>query len=293
MQCLQEVRFQSIVNASLFVPPHTVLGVPKNVWPNVDGVVLPGQPDELMAAGEYPDLPVITGSNADEMNGFFLPSRWPPHGGGVRGVRPHDVPVKVDALLEVYRKYAYDSAKKALIAMMTDRLHLPNFNFAEGASGGSEPAHAYHFTHVMEVDPYEELGAFHGLDVLFVFGNFPEDASPGEADLPSHAMQGAWGSFAHTGIPALTPPGSLRGRWTRHSDPDRPRLPGLRDPGRPLLRSGRTRSGAAGSVSLDAMNSDTRRPRGLPESWPLPPRWSWRSGLDARVPGETAPHPRA
>ena len=63
------------------------------------------------------------------------------------------------------------------------------------------------------------LGAFHGAEVPFVFGDTFELTSDEEKAL-SKAMGCYWRSFAHTGDPNRAPPGAFGGRWpalsTRH-----------------------------------------------------------------------------
>ena len=70
-------------------------------------------------------------------------------------------------------------------------------------AGQSQPVYRYFFTHTMDGGALRPLGAFHGLELFFVFGHVGSTGyqpSPGEVAL-SDAMIGYWSRFAKTGDP--------------------------------------------------------------------------------------------
>ena len=69
--------------------------------------------------------------------------------------------------------------------------------------GQPEPVYRYYYTHVFASGPLASLGAFHGAELFFVFGNLATVAhqpTPEETAL-SDAIIGYWSRFAATGNP--------------------------------------------------------------------------------------------
>lgn len=65
-----------------------------------------------------------------------------------------------------------------------------------------EPTYLYHFTRVPPRGPATRLGAFHGLEIPYVFGLAPKLPGTDATDRAlSAAMSGAWVRFAATGDP--------------------------------------------------------------------------------------------
>ena len=78
----------------------------------------------------------------------------------------------------------------------------------------------YHFAHDDYFAPSGDTGAFHGLELVYIFGNF-DAVLPGveypatAADLAVRdAMQTAWSSFAAAQAPSTRPP------WPVYDDAD-------------------------------------------------------------------------
>jgi para-nitrobenzyl esterase len=169
--------------------------------PVVDGVVLPADPAALFAAGELHDVDLLVGANADEANLFLLGMRGATAAQLTKYVRrlyePDD-----DAVLELFPDEQHGSREAALSKAVTVMGFLASARFAAAsvAEAGGE-AYLYHFARVPPA--VGDLGAFHGLEIPYVFGNpvLVLDVAGGVDGELSQAMMRYWVSFARDGDP--------------------------------------------------------------------------------------------
>ena len=90
--------------------------------------------------------------------------------------------------------------------MTTDsRFVCPSRRIARAAAAGqSEPVYRYFFAKALDTFPFSLQGAFHGLELAFVFGTLTDisglPTSPAEKAL-SDSMQGYWSRFGASGNP--------------------------------------------------------------------------------------------
>ena len=174
--------------------------------PNIDGIVLPTQPYVSVLNGALGDVPVITGANADEMELFLIGQSFTK--AGYETLVTTSFPTNAAALLQMYPAVDDAAAKPAYVALVSDFAFIcPSLAFAKAASGGKSTSYAYHFTQNLTGGQLAGLGAFHALEVAYVFGSFGGfGATPTSADLSlSGVMMEAWSSFAKTGSPAAPP----------------------------------------------------------------------------------------
>jgi para-nitrobenzyl esterase len=171
--------------------------------PVADGYVLPDLPTTLWAEGRRSTVPLLIGSNKDEGNLFLQ--------GLTLSTSEYQVQMQ-----NVFGKYAdealslYPVAKPADIVPAFSRM-LTEVGFASTArfaassmSAGAQAASVflYEFTRV----PFKNLlGAFHGVEIPYVFGNTSQFTGLGtieQTDLDlSAALGGYWTRFAATGDP--------------------------------------------------------------------------------------------
>ena len=168
----------------------------------VDGVSLTEQPFTLASEGGLNEVPIITGANADEMALFTIALPIPDDATYqtlVRSLVPGPIG---DSLLALYPSADYPSPKAAYIALVSDVAFIcPAHAFANAARAGAEPSYAYHFTHTAE-GASAALGAFHGLELFYLFGNFAQTVQKTDnGDAVIGTMQQAWSTFARTGEP--------------------------------------------------------------------------------------------
>jgi para-nitrobenzyl esterase len=172
--------------------------------PNVDGFALDTSPLSALASGSHHHVPFLIGANADEtaLDAPALPTDAAYQAailaqfGGILGPR----------VLTQYPSSAFPSPQKAYVAATTDaRFVCPSRRIARAAAGGqSEPVFRYFFTKSLDSTAAAALGAYHSLELPFVFGTlgkFP-GFSPSARELAlSGAMNAYWARFASTGNP--------------------------------------------------------------------------------------------
>lgn len=185
--------------------------------PVADGHLLPDLPTKLWAAGKRQSVPLLIGSNADEGNTFLA---------GLT-VSPADFEAQMrkifgdyaEEALALYPVAGAEDITPAFSRMLTEVGFASTARFAArsmsapaagaggtagGASPGSTSAYLYQFTRVPLKNP---LGAFHGVEIPYVFGNtglFSALGAIEQADLDlSDAIMGYWTRFAATGDPNI------------------------------------------------------------------------------------------
>ncbi|RKR73445.1 carboxylesterase/lipase family protein [Frondihabitans australicus] len=219
--------------------------------PVVDGDVLPGLPEDVIAAGASRDVSLMVGTNADEARLFFVPTGADRRLSGLAG--------RLFAWTfgargpGVVRRYARNRPGVApglvAAAILTDgyyRVPALRLALAHGL------AHVYEFA--WQAPAYDgRLGACHALELPFVFDTLAE---PGAAELVGDdapqelatAVHDAWVAFATTGDPG----------WPRYTASERA--------SRRFAGPGDGAAGADG-VTVDDRADERRlwrRPRGLP-----------------------------
>jgi para-nitrobenzyl esterase len=173
--------------------------------PNVDGVLLTEDPFQRVAHGRGPDVPVIIGSNADEAYAFTLDTvilTETAYENAVTDLFGDAAP----GVLAAYPASDFARPKEAYNVLLSDvGFVCPTLSFAEAASGGAAPSFAYHLTRTL-TGPLSVAGAYHGLELMYVFGNFGAtyDPTPEDMALVYH-VQRAWTGFARSGQPDTVP----------------------------------------------------------------------------------------
>jgi para-nitrobenzyl esterase len=177
--------------------------------PVIDGDVLPAHPLAAIRGGAGHDVPLLTGTNAEEFRLFLVP------GGFAAMVTDEALPAILGALglsQDVAALYRADragaSAGDVLCAMLTDRFfRLPALAVAEARVDAPAPTYLYEFAWR---SPVLELGAAHALEIPFVFDNLhTADAESAIGSAPpaklAQDMHATWVSFAATGDPGWEP----------------------------------------------------------------------------------------
>lgn len=185
--------------------------------PLAGGKLIPDTPLAMFMSGRYKkDIPVIIGSNRDEFS-FFMQSKKLGTREQFDAAVAEDIKkmqdifgvnVFSDELLKFYDPDNYETPKKAYADLMGDMAFTcPTRSLANIMAGHGTPVYLYHFVHVPEgVSMLGDLGAFHGSELPFVFGNmtflgikFPSSNNK----KVSKKILGLWTGFAHTGVPSF------------------------------------------------------------------------------------------
>lgn len=175
--------------------------------PVVDGYVLPDTATRVFAATKQLDVPLLIGSNADEGELFLSgagqmgPDQYREYVRGLLGEH-------ASAVLALYPADTKEQVSKALSRMVTEMGFAATARFAAicmNYPGIKSPAYLYQFTRV----PTEAIrlpgvpeGAFHGLEIPYVFGKADTFGVQNPVDHSlSEEMMGMWARFAATGNP--------------------------------------------------------------------------------------------
>ena len=166
--------------------------------PVIDGRLLPAPPEELLAKGKYHHVPVLIGTNRDEASVFIRDLTSADYGKWIKAEFR-------DRSKEIFTSFPVNdeedmavSANRFLTALwFTEPARFMARSIA--ARGGN--AYLYHFTHMPRYGLATELGAFHGQEIEFVFGDLASILATDDDRALSAAMMDYWTNFARTGDP--------------------------------------------------------------------------------------------
>lgn len=191
-------------------------------FPVVDGFVLPDFPMKLITSGSFAKVPTALGTNKDEGSLFVLEAP-PTDAASYLAVAELNFPGNGAAVVAQYPPSAYaGSFSSAAAAALTDGAFVcPARQVARSVVAAGSPAFRYDFIHAITF-PVPGLGAFHGSELMFVFGNqFEGLATLQPAELPLSAdMMGYWGAMAAKGDPN----GGARAAWPTYDSTTEPDL---------------------------------------------------------------------
>ena len=146
-------------------------------------------------------MPLIVGANADEANLFLSGSM---SAETVRGLLRRTYGTALDDAERLFPAARYGGERAALSRLATVLGFWAPARFAAAAANrAGAPSYLYLFTRVPDLPVAAQMGAFHGLELPYVFGNsmLTLDVTSGVDGRVSDAMMDAWTSFAATGNP--------------------------------------------------------------------------------------------
>lgn len=202
------LRSRSVADLMSTFPPEIQLSeVAGQVFTGVvDGEVLPDMPRVLLERGQGHDVPVLLGSNADETgNSVGLIPNEKAYETAVRAwAAASGAPNLATLLLAAYPVTDYDSQRDAFVALTSDAKFTCN-NRRDARilrDSFTSPVFRYHFDQVPEnASVLTRLqGAYHGLELFYVFDRVGVFFEPGKSDLATQqAMTSAWAGLAASG----------------------------------------------------------------------------------------------
>ncbi|HKP13248.1 MAG TPA: carboxylesterase family protein [Blastocatellia bacterium] len=172
--------------------------------PNVDGWVLPDEVRNLFAQGKQNDVPVIVGSNANEMTTLTSPETLPKSLADYRrrtSVQYGEVIKEFDA---AYPANSDDEVAAAYLAGLRDTAFtLPMRTWARMTATGRSKAYLYFFSHAPPNPQNKMLGAYHAAEIVYVFNNLKQVNRPfQDVDRQlADVVSSYWVNFATTGDP--------------------------------------------------------------------------------------------
>jgi para-nitrobenzyl esterase len=203
------------------IPASTLaLAAPAESWPFVDGSILPQTPDSAFASGKFNRVPVISGSNHDELRvgerafadsvglSPITDAKYPQLVAALIGL-PVDHPliqllVNIEYPLTIYPAPA---APLAFGAMFTDLVIACPTRNADRLLSSYVTTYTYEFADenapALSIVPGDfPFGAYHGSEIQYLFDRFHgvNPFTPDQQKL-SNIMIGYWTQFASTGDP--------------------------------------------------------------------------------------------
>ena len=176
--------------------------------PVIDGMNLPGGPFAPAAPAISSHVPLMIGTNKDEMTLFFALAPWMAtlDEAGLRERVRMFIGERGDALLAQYKRARpYDSPQDLMMAIATDAgMRIPSLTIADRkAALNAAPVFVYLFTWETTVLD-GRLKSPHALEIPFVFDTL--DGAPITGNSPTRIglaarMSRTWLEFARTGNP--------------------------------------------------------------------------------------------
>lgn len=214
--CMRAMSEDDVVK--LVPAPVEVAGKQGPYQPHVDGWLLAGAPFEVLKAGDHNHVPFVMGSNEDET------------GQAVPDMTEAEYTAAVNSLLgpyapQVLAEYPaadYAAPRDAYVALTSDlKFICPVRRALRAASAAQEqPVFRYQFTHVLDNvgAAGKKSGAFHGLELFFVFDHLGVAGYTPSAAEQSLAAEigGYWSRLAAKGDPN----GELKIAWPAY-DPEK------------------------------------------------------------------------
>ena len=189
--------------------------------PNVDGWVLPDEIRNIFVQGKQNDVPVIVGSNANEMSTLTVPAMVPKT---IEDYRKRIEPLYGEATRDFDALYPVksdsDVASAYLGSLRDVTFTLPMRTWARMTATGRSKAYLYFFSRVPPNPNSSYLGAYHAAEIAYVFNNLnPQNTMLQEVDRKlAETMTTYWVNFAKTGDPN----GKGLPRWTPYNEKDEP-----------------------------------------------------------------------
>ena len=170
-----------------------------SVTVTIDGDFMPDHAANIFARGEQADVPVMAGTNTDEGTIFLdmLPLRTVD--AFAKSIRS-EFGDHAKTILELYPATDPASLRAAKNQFITDTWFVQGVrNMLAGMANVSSNGWHYHFSRVSPIIPM--LGASHGMEIAYAFGNLPAQGMQPEDHALSDAMTRYWVWFARTGDP--------------------------------------------------------------------------------------------
>jgi len=209
---VQKIAFMRTVPSDSIIkdetPPLSGGAVGMNWQSVIDGQVFLNYPNPTFQSGNFNKVPLIIGSNSEEMSLSVPPTVTP---GMVTLLINTTVPSSLQAQANLLYPPGTSTAqaKASYIGILSDaQFTTPVRGTAQCVSQNqTEPVWRYFFTHKHTIPALASYGSYHGMELFYVFNNW-ENATLGSGSLfkpqddsVQNAMLQYWVNFASTGNP--------------------------------------------------------------------------------------------
>jgi para-nitrobenzyl esterase len=191
--------------------------------PVIDETVLNEMPMQAIAAGHGTSVPVLIGTNLDEVR------FWPALDDVPVEQKPESllqkqldgiVGAKAPEVIATYRKFEAEYGDSVIHLLGDLLMRLPAIRFAE-VSSPRQPTYMYLFTY-RSTSTYKNYGSCHGMELPFVFGVIDDldvmtfTGRDTHREALMNQLQQAWANFARSGDPS-----ALGLVWRRYDEKTR------------------------------------------------------------------------
>lgn len=208
LACLRGLGAEAVVRA--LPAPVNVSGLDPNAvrWgPVVGGAAMPERPFDALLAGRHNRVAVVVGHNTEEV-GLTVPA-IPTEMAYRAALTSVGGATFADAVIARYPVATYGTPRAALVQALTDARFGCQARLSARAAArgqmGNPAVYRYLYGHALQASTAtaRALGAWHGLELLYVFQNVAQGMlTPTADDLAvERAMLGYWTRFAATGDP--------------------------------------------------------------------------------------------
>ncbi len=183
-----------------------IAGPGANWFPVVDGANIPDQPYKLLDAGQVAKVPTIFGTNKDEGTIFFALGLSAKDDTEYLSVMDQLFPGHGQAILAKYPSSAFPSTQDAATAAVGDGVFACSARRTVRAmTKAGAPSYLYQFVHVPTTGLFQDLGAFHSVELPFVFQSSYLNITLDDDELKlAKTIEGYWFGLAKSGDPNFT-----------------------------------------------------------------------------------------
>ncbi len=181
----------------------------------IDGYAVPDLPRKTIATGQFNHVPLMVVSNANELSrgvpNIATEAQFRLAIGAFLGARA--TPALMDQIVAQYPVATYGTWKAAYVAALSEVTIICSGrrDALTAAAHSTKPVYRAIFADVADkaFGAVKELGAFHGAELLWLFGTLNTTAvsvlAGTEDQKTVAAMQAAWSAFAASGVPTAAP----------------------------------------------------------------------------------------
>jgi len=184
------------------IPADKLVAMQFRTGINVDGYVLPDTVRNLFVQKKQSDVPVLVGSNANEMTTLSAPSQFPKTMDAYRQRVERQYGAAVKDYDAAYPAKSEADIAEALLGVGRDTTFtLEMRTWARMVTAGGKHAFLYQFTRVPP-GPNPSWGAYHAAEIQYAFNNV--GTRPWATDIDrrlGNQMSSYWVNFATTGDP--------------------------------------------------------------------------------------------
>lgn len=172
----------------------------------VDGWVIPDEIRKIFARGDHNDVPLIVGSNKDEMTSLTDPRTHPPKMADLHAYIESHYKGGVDAFLEVYPAAGDLDVRRAYLDSQRDQRFTHHMRewARYAAANGESPVFQYYFTREPRTAQQTYFRAYHAAEIAYAFDNLGAVDRTEHEEWDHHLadiISGYWVNFAATGQP--------------------------------------------------------------------------------------------